>query len=275
MFNKVLKVFMVVCLILSTFALTSCKRGERERITVKGSTTVLPIMQKVSEAYMARTNVSITIEGSGSGNGIQALINSTCDIAMSSREMREGELQSASGNGLQVKEIVVAHDMIVPIIHPSNPVTGFTTAQLKAIYDGSITNWKDLGGRDAQIVVLSRDTSSGTYEIWSEKIMNKADVSRGALLQASSGAVISSVANNPLAIGYVGFGYINASVKGTTVDGIEPLLEHGKSGKFPISRGLYLYISENKISADAKKFLDFVLGRNGQKLVQEAGFIPI
>jgi len=275
MFKNFLKVFTIVCIILTTLGLVSCQKESKERIIIKGSTTVLPITQKVSEAYRAKNKISITIEGSGSGNGIKSLIDSTCDIANSSRELKDSEIKSASDKGLKIREITVAYDMIIPITHPNNPIKSLTTAQLKAIYDGSVTNWKELGGRDGKIVVISRDTSSGTYEIWHEKVMGKKDVKKDALLQASSGAIISSIANNPLAIGYVGFGYINSSVQALVVDGVEPLLEHGKSGKFPISRELYMFVNENRLSAETQKFIDFVLGPDGQKLVKEAGFIPI
>ena len=275
MFNKIIKTLTIASIILVSFGFIACQKESKERIVIKGSSTVLPITQKVSEAYRAKYKTSITIEGSGSGNGIKSLLDSTCDIANSSREMRGTELQSASEKGLKIREIVVAYDMIVPIVNPANPIKDLTTAQLQAIYDGSITNWKDVGGRDGRIVVLSRDTSSGTYEIWSEKIMNKKDVRRDALLQASSGSIISTIANNPLAIGYVGFGYINSSVKALWVDNIEPTLEHGKSGKFPISRQLYKYVDENRMSAETKRFIDFLLGAEGQKLVKEAGFIPL
>ena len=275
MFKNFFKVFVVVCLICTSFGLISCKKESKEKIIVKGSTTVLPITQKVSEAYRAKNKISITIEGSGSGNGIKSLIDSTCDIANSSREMKEAELSSASEKGLKVKEITVAYDMIVPVVNPANPIKDLTTAQLRAIYDGSVTNWKELGGNDGKIVVISRDTSSGTYEIWHEKVMNKKDVKQEALLQASNGAIVSSVANNPLAIGYIGFGYINNSVKPLVIDNVEPLLENGKSGKFPISRKLYMYVDENKLSAESKKFIDYIIGSEGQKLVKEAGFIPL
>ena len=252
-----------------------CSRDSGNKIVIKGSTTVLPVTQKTAEAYRKINKTAITIEGSGSGNGIKALIDGTCDIANSSREMKPEELQSASAKGKKVKEIAIAVDMIVPVVNPSNPVKEITMAQLKAIYDGSITNWKQLGGRDENIVVISRDTSSGTYEIWNEKVMKKADVRKDALLQASNGAIISAVAGNPKAIGYVGFGYIDSSVKTLNVDKVVPTIENGKSGKYPVSRKLYMYVDENRVSAETQKFIDYILGAEGQKLVNEAGFISI
>jgi phosphate transport system substrate-binding protein len=245
------------------------------RIVIKGSTTVLPITQKTSEEFRKTNNVSISIEGSGSGNGIKALLDSTCDIANSSREMKTEELDAAKTKGINIKEIVLAYDMIVPIIHPSNPVKDLSLDQLKGIYNGSITNWKEVGGKDMKIVVISRDTSSGTYEVWHEKVMKKTDVSNRALLQASNGAIISTVAVNQKSIGYVGFGYINSSVKPLSVNSIIGTIENGKSGKYPVSRKLYMYVNKNKLSKEAEKYINYILSKQGQDLVKEEGFIPL
>ena len=266
--------FISFSMVIVAALLTGCSRDGGKKVVIKGSTTVLPITQKTAEAFRKTDRISITIEGSGSGNGIKALIDGTCDIANSSREMKPEELKGAADKGKAVKEIVLAYDMIVPVVHPSSVVKNISMAQLKAVYDGSITNWKQLGGRDENIIVISRDTSSGTYEIWHEKVMKKTDVKKDALLQASNGAIVSAVSGNPKAIGYVGFGYIDSSVKALTVDKVETTIENGKSGKFPISRKLYMYVDEKKLSADAQKYIDFVLSTDGQKLVKEAGFIP-
>ncbi len=275
--KKIAKIFIYSgCVaIIAASLLTGCSRESGKKVVIKGSTTVLPVTQKTAEAYRKLNNVSITIEGSGSGNGIKALIDGTCDIANSSREMKPEEIKSTEAKGKQVKEIALAVDMIVPVVHPSNTVKEMTMAQLKAIYDGSITSWKQVGGKDEKIVVISRDTSSGTYEIWNEKIMKKTDVKKDALLQASNGAIVSAVAGNPKALGYIGFGYIDSSVRPLMVDKVVATIENGKSGKYPISRKLYMYVDEKNISADAQKYIDYVLSVDGQKLVNEAGFIPI
>ncbi len=265
----------VSVLAIAAISLSGCSRESGNKVVIKGSTTVLPITQKTAEAFRKLNKVSVTIEGSGSGNGIKALIDGTCDIANSSREMKPEEIKSAADKGRRVKEIAVAIDLIVPVVNPANGVKEITMAQLKAIYDGSITNWKQLGGKDENIVVISRDTSSGTYEIWNEKVMKKTDVKKDALLQASNGAIISAVAGNPRAIGYVGYGYIDSSVKPLNVDKVEGTIENGKSGKYPISRKLYMYVDENRVSADTQKYIDYVLGAEGQRLVKEAGFIPV
>ncbi|PKL41226.1 MAG: phosphate ABC transporter substrate-binding protein [Spirochaetae bacterium HGW-Spirochaetae-1] len=272
-FSKIITVIAVITIAPVFFF--GCSKNSGGKIVIKGSTTVLPITQKAAEEYRKTNKISISIEGSGSGNGIKAIIDGTCDIGNSSREMKEKELKSARENGVKVKEITVAYDMIIPVVHPSNPVKTLTTDQLKAIYDGSIKNWKEVGGKDATIVVISRDTSSGTYEVWESKIMNKTDVRKDALLQASNGAVASSIAGNPKAIGYIGYGYLSDGMNSVMVNNVEGTIENGKSGKFPISRKLYMYINEAKISKEAMDFVNYLIGADGQKLVKEAGFIPL
>lgn len=250
--------------------------SEKGKVVVKGSTTVLPITMKAIEAYKTvKPEISISVEGSGSGNGIKALLDGTCDIANSSREMKKEEKDKAKAAKMKIKEVTVAYDMIVPIVHPSNKVKNLTKEQLKGIYDGTITNWKQVGGEDMNIVVVSRDSSSGTYEYWNEDIMKKTDVRKDSLMQASNGAVVNTVASNKKAIGYVGFGYLDKSVKGLDVNGIPATLKNGKSGKYPISRKLFMYVNENSYTADSKGFVTYLLSKDGQKIVAEAGFIPL
>jgi phosphate transport system substrate-binding protein len=252
-----------------------CSRGTAKKVVVKGSTTVLPITQRAAEAFKEKHGISVSIEGSGSGNGIKALIDGTTDIANSSREMKDKEVKMAQEKGIKKREIVCAYDMIIPVVHPSNPLKNISLDQLKAIYDGSINNWKEIGGRDEKIVVISRDTSSGTYEVWYEKVMSKSDVRKDALLQASNGAILSAVAENPKAIGYIGFGYINNSIKPLSINGIEGTIANGKSGRYPIFRKLFMYVNEGKLSTEAKDFIDFILSAEGQKLVKDTGYIPL
>ena len=273
--GKILKVLFIIVSFSLAVAIFGCSRDKGTKIVIKGSTTVLPITQKTAEEYRKKHKVSISIEGSGSGNGIKALIDGTCDIANSSREIKDKEIAKAKENDISVKEIVVAYDMIVPVVHPSNPVKSLTIDQLKAIYGGSITNWKQLGGKNENIVVISRDTSSGTYEVWEEKVMNKTDVTKSALLQASNGAIVSAVTQNPKAIGYIGYGYLNDKIKALKVNGIEGTIGNGKSGHYPISRKLYMYVNENKLSKEAKSFIDYILSPEGQALVKETGYIPL
>lgn len=264
-----------VLLFISISVFQSCTKSAGDKVVVKGSTTVLPIAQKASEAFYKNNRVSISISGTGSGDGIKSLIDGSCDIANSSREMSAKEKEMAAQKAEQIKEIAIAYDMIVPIVHPSNPVKNLTLEQLKAIYDGSIKNWKQLGGRDEAIVVISRDSSSGTYEVWEGKVMKKTEVRKDALLQASNGTIVSTVSQNTKAIGYVGYGYLNESVKAVFVNNVEPTIPNGKSGNYPIARKLYMYVNESKLKPAAKSYINFVLSREGQELVKAAGFIPV
>ena len=274
--TSIFKTIVVILAIMAlSFAFYGCKKDAGSKVTVKGSTTVLPITQKGAEEFYDKYKIGVSISGSGSGNGIKALLDGSTDIANASREMKGKELKLAKEKGIKVKEIAVALDMIVPVVHPDNPVKNLSLDQLKAIYDGSIKNWKKVGGNDETIVVISRDTSSGTYEVWGDRVMEDADVRSDALLQASNGAVASAVAKNPKAIGYVGYGYLDESLQSVKVNGVEANIANGKSGKFPISRKLYMYINEETISADAQKFIDFLLSDEGQDIVKEIGFLPI
>ncbi len=276
--NSILKRYKVVlaAMLISAIGLFSgCTKNESPKIVIKGSTTVLPITQKAAEKYQEKVKVSISIDGSGSGNGIKAIIDGNCDIANSSREIKPEEKAAAEAKGNIIKEIVAAYDMIIPVVNTANPVNNLSLSQLKGIYDGSITNWKEVGGNDETIVVVSRDSSSGTYEIWHEKVQQKTDIRKDALLQASNGAILSTISTNPKAIGYIGYGYINNTIKTVMVDNVEITLENGKSGKFPVSRKLYMYVSEAKLSAEAKAFIDYLLSEEGQLVVKDAGFIPL
>lgn len=245
-----------------------------EKIVVKGSTTVLPIMQKAAEAYMKKTpDVVIEISGGGSGNGIKALIDGTLDICMSSRKIKDKEVEAAKANGHEAVEHVIALDAILPIINKGNPVDNLTIDQLRAIYEGKITNWKEVGGKNEAIVVISRDTSSGTYESWQHFVMNDARVFPGALLQASSGTVLQAVSKNAKAISYDGIGYVNDSVKATKVNGVAGSAATAKDGSYPMARDLQIY-TPGQPQGVVKGFIDFMKSSEGQVLVQEAGFIP-
>jgi phosphate transport system substrate-binding protein len=259
--------------LVATFLLVASSAFADTTVKVDGSTTVLPIMQKMVEVYMkANPSVKFTVSGGGSGNGIKAIIDGTTDIAMASRKMKDKEIALAKEKGVAAKEIVVAIDAIIPVVNPANKVTGATTEQLKDLYAGKVTEWKALGG-EGPVVVISRDTSSGTYETWEELVMKGEKVFPGALLQASSGAVVQAVSKNKNAIGYVGVGYLDASTKPLSVNGIVGNAETAASGKYPIARDLYVYVN-GEPKGEIKKFLDFALSADGQKIVKKPASFP-
>jgi phosphate transport system substrate-binding protein len=245
-------------------------------IVIKGSTTVLPIAQKVAEAYMQdNPGTSISISGGGSGNGIKAIIDGSTDVADSSRFIKDKEVALAVQKGVYPVPFAVAYDCIIPVVHPSNPVKDLSLDQLKAIYKGEIKNWKEVGGDDRKIVVVSRDTSSGTYEVWEGKVMKKERVFPGALLQASNGAVAQAVAKNKNGIGYIGIGYLNDTIKACSVNKIVGTPETTLDGTFPISRPLYMFTNKWP-KEEVAKFINYVIHPDkGQKLVEGAGFVPL
>jgi len=178
-----------------------------DSVVIKGSTTVLPIAQAALEGYMkAHPGVNISLSGGGSGEGIKALMDKSTDIATSSREIKDNEITQAKAKGVNPMAHIVAIDAIVPIVNPKNKVQNLTIDQLSQIYQGKITNWKEVGGEDLQIVVVSRDSSSGTFESWAHLVLNNAKVTPKAQLQASSGAIVQAISKNRYAIGYIGIG---------------------------------------------------------------------
>jgi phosphate transport system substrate-binding protein len=245
-------------------------------IVIKGSTTVLPIAQKVAEAYMKQNpDVKISISGGGSGNGIKALIDGSTDIADSSRFIKDKEVKMAVEKGRYPVPFAVAYDCIIPVVHPSNPIMNLTLQQLKDIYMGKMKNWSEVGGPDKPIVVISRDTSSGTYEVWEKKVMKKERVYPGALLQASNGAIVQAVSKNENAIGYIGIGYLDSSVKGLMVERIQGTPETTLNGTYPVSRALYMF-TQGWPKGDTLNFINFVIHpEKGQELVGEVGFVPL
>jgi len=245
-------------------------------LVIKGSTTVLPIAQLCVEEYgKANPDVKISLSGGGSGNGMKAIIDSTTDIANASRFIKDKEVKLAHEKGVLPVPFAVAYDSIIPIVHPSNSMTDISLEQLKGIYEGKIRNFKEIGGPDLEIVVISRDTSSGTYETWEGKVMKKAKVTPRAQLLASNGAVGQAVAGNKHAIGYVGIGYLNDTVKGLTVGGIEGTPETTLNASFPISRPLFMF-TNGWPKGDTLDFINYVLHPDkGQKLVLKSGYVNL
>lgn len=246
-----------------------------ERITVKGSTTVLPIAQIAAEVYMDRNaDVNISIQGGGSGVGIAALVDGTTDIANASRKIKPKEIKRAAEKGVQVHETVVAMDGMAVILHPSNKVSELTREQIKAIYTGKVSNWKELGGMDKKIVVISRDSSSGTFEAFEKLALNKERVRPDALTTASNQGVGQTVSQTPGAIGYIGLGYLTGKVKPIPVDGVECSKATIVDGSYPLARPLHMY-TPGEPQGRVKDFLDFILSAEGQKLVEEQGFVGL
>jgi len=256
-------------------------------LQIKGSDTMVNLAQAWSEKYMEKNPQDfIAVTGGGSGTGIASLLSKTCDLAMSSREIKQKEIDLAKQKGVNANEIKVALDGIAVVVHPANPVQKLTLDQLAAIFTGNIKNWKELGGKDAKIVLLSREVNSGTHVYFKEHVLRKndpnsrAEFAAGALMLPSSQAIADEIANNPSTIGYYGMGYISPKQKAVaiaTVDGkefISPTVENVISGAYPISRPLLVYTNCEPKGA-VKKFIDFALSPEGQQIVKDTDFVPI
>jgi len=249
--------------------------ADKVKLVLEGSTTVLPIAQPEAEAFMAKNaDISVTVRGGGSGVGVASLMDSTCDIANSSRPIKGGEIQKALSKGVDPKGSVIAMDGIAVVVNPSNGVKNLTKKQVKDIYTGNISDWAQVGGAAGKIVVVSRDTSSGTYEAFGALAIDGAKVRGDALLQASNQAIATTVGTTPAAIGYIGLGYLTEKVKAVTVNGVECKKENVLNNSYPYSRPLYMY-TNGKPEGAKKTFIDFVLSAEGQKIVEESGFVPL
>jgi len=247
-------------------------------IVLDGSTTVLPFAQAGVERYMKQNpGVKFSVSGTGTGNGFKSLADGSAQIADASRFIKDSEIKSCMDKKVYPVPFAVALDCMVPVVHPSNPVKSLTRAQLKDIFSGKVTNWKQLGGKDAPIVVVGRDTSSGTYGTWQEMIMDhegKTRVTPKAQVTASSGAMMAAVSQNKNAIGYEGMGYVSKTVKAVAVDGISASPAGARSGKYPLARYLYMF-TNGWPEGDVLDFINFMLSREGQKIVNSTGFVSL
>lgn len=246
---------------------------------IKGSDTVLPLSQKEAESYLqSNPSSSVTVTGGGSGVGVSALLEGSTDIAQLSRKIKFDERKKLREEGKNVKEVIIAYDAISVVVHPENNVSGLTREQLEGIFTGKITNWKEVGGADLKIIPYARETSSGTYEFFKESVLKNRNYMNGIMSMPATGAVIQSVSQTKGAIGYVGFAYLNKSVKALSVSYNEgqtfvaPSVENVKNGSYPIYRPLYYYYIEASEKL-VKPFIDYVLSDEGQRIVSEIGYI--
>ena len=260
----------------TTLARTPQAAPGSKTIKISGSTTVLPIAQDAADAFMtANAGTNIQVSGGGSGVGVQQIGDKLVDIGMSSRDLTKDEIA-------KYKEFVVtpvALDGIAVIVNPNNnPVSSLSIAQIRDIYSGKVTNWKDVGGKDMAIVVIGRDSASGTRTFFTDTVMNKTNYVKTQFEKNSNGAIQQSVAQTPGAIGYVGLGFIDPTVKALkiSVNGtlVEPSVKTVLDKSYPISRSL-LMITNGQPNGLVKSYIDYILSPEGQKLVAKEGFVPI
>jgi len=262
--------------------ITEFVQAQKIEFKIKGSDTYLPLSQKEAEEYMKiNTNTSITVSGGGSGVGFSSLIDGSTDIAQASRKIEASEKHKMQKEGKSdFKEIIVAYDALSVIVNPTNKVSKLTREQLKGIFTGKIKNWKEVGGDDLNIVVYSRETSSGTYVFFKEHVLNNKNYAITALMMPATEAIVQSVSQTKGAIGYIGLAYLDKTIKAIEVSYdkgktyFSPSEETAKNKTYPIIRPLYYYYL-NSIESKVKPFVDFILSDEGQKIVFKEGYVPI
>jgi len=255
----------------------------QEMLQIKGSDTLINLVQRLAEKYMEENpGAYIAVTGGGSGTGVAALINEKCDIANASRLMKSKEIAQASDRGVDVKRVVIAMDGLSVIIHPDNSAGQLTVDQIGKIFRGEVTNWKEVGGADMPVTLYGRQSNSGTFVFFRDAIL-KGDYSQKMNRMNGNAQIVEAIKHDVSGIGYVGVGYVKDS-KGLTIvkvalkaggDYASPLNSADvKSGKYPISRPLNQYINGSP-GGDLRKFLEYELSSKGQKVVEEEGFFPI
>lgn len=263
---------------------------EKQELVVSGSTTLLEVANAWAEEFMAQFGGYITINGGGSGEGIKSLIDGTTDLANASRSMKDSEKEEAAAKGIDLKEYIVLWDGIAVIVSKNVSVSELTFEQLSKIYKGEITNWKDVGGADAEIIAAARESTSGTGEYFLTNIVrlgnsdSEDEYSDKCLLLQTNADMVTQVSGNENVIGFVGLGYLKEA--GDTVnavkirvdagsDAVLPSVETVTDRTYPISRELYVYADGNKITELAQAYLDFILSAEGQQIGTDAGFVPV
>jgi phosphate transport system substrate-binding protein len=236
-------------------------------ITIAGSTSVMPFTEKLAEYFMLdHPDFVIDVQGGGSTAGVQACLNKTVDIGMSSRYLKDDEKS--------LNNITICQDGISLAIHPGNPTDNLTIKQIRDIFNGRIKNWKELGWVDRKIDAVTREEGSGTRNSFEELIMDKIEIDDGIMVQDSNGSVKEVIASDPYSIGYISLGLLDKRVKGLSIEGVSPTVENIKLGNYKIVRP-FLFLTNGKPGDTSQIFIDFVLSEDGQNILKKEGLIGI
>jgi phosphate transport system substrate-binding protein len=281
------KKFLCLSFILTLFFPAPSGFSSEKTIQIKGSDTMVNLGQSWAEAFMeTHPEVSIAVTGGGSGTGVASILSGTCDIAQSSRDLTPEEKAKAQASGSPITETVVGYDGIAVVTHPANPVNQLTTDQLADIFSGKVQNWKEVGGNDSPILILSRERNSGTHVFFLEHIVRRGNAkgpeefAPSTLMMPSSQAIVTEIKSSEAAIGYVGLGYVDEQIKvisvGKTAEGpfMTPDIEDVLNGSYAIARPL-LFLTRGELSESSKQFVDFVVGPDGQEIVEALDFVPL
>jgi len=236
-------------------------------VTIAGSTSVMPFSEKLAEHFRIEVpRITVDVQGGGSSAGIQACINRTVDIGMSSRELK--------GDEKILREIIICHDGIAIVVHPQNPIKDITLEQIRAIYGGRLRNWKQLGWIDRNIDAVTREEGSGTRGAFEELVMAGTDIHDSTMVQDSNGSVKEVVATDPYAIGFISLGVVDAKVKALQVEGVAPNVENIKTQRYRMVRP-FLYLTMGEPEGAARLFITYVLSKDGQMILKKEGLVPI
>jgi phosphate transport system substrate-binding protein len=265
--NNIFKNLAVIGLLL--FLCSGCSRGpaKSHSLTIAGSTSVQPFAEKLAEVYMdVHPDIIVNVQGGGSTAGIKACRQGAAQIGTSSRELKPEESE--------LNRIVIAYDGIAIIVHPQNQVRDLSVAQLQAIFSGTLKNWSQLGWVNKPIFFVTREEGSGTRDAFETLVMKKVEISDGALVEDSNGSVREIIATNPWAIGYISYGVVNKQVKALSVGGVSPTLQTIKNKQYKLTRP-FLFVNMSPCAPLAQKFIDFVLGSDGQRILEREGLVGV
>src|SRR5438105_241677 len=266
------------CIYLSLFTIISLMGSAyADRLVIKGSDTLgAKLVPQLAEQFKAQhPGTTFDIAAEGSTTGIAAIIDGTAQIGMSSRRAKSSEIGAASAKGINMKPTIVAYDGIAVIVNAGNPVKSLTKKQVEQIFTGEITDWSAVGGSGGKISVYTRNTSSGTYAEFKELAMKKRDYAQDSQKLAGNEQIAQEVGKNPNGVGYVGLAYTKASgIKVVPIDGASPSKESVLAKSYPYARPTFFYTNGNPIGV-VKDFIDFTVAPDGQKIVEQVGFVPI
>lgn len=249
---------------------TKSDASKSSTLAISGSTSVGPLAEKLASKYEEKENVKIEINQIGSSAGITNALNGVSEIGMSSRDLKEEEKAN------DLKETVIAYDGIVIVTHPSNNVKNLTLEQVKDIFTGKITNWKEVGGDNLEIVVVSREDGSGSRDAFQEIVgYSSGELIRNAIIASGNGNIKTTVASNKHAIGFVSFEYIDDSVNTVKINGVQATAENVLQKKYKLSRPFLFVHTEENLTPEGQQFIDYILSEEGQGIVRETGAIPI
>ena len=258
------------------FSFSSSSEAVNTKLIIKGSTTILPIALGIGAEFQKKyPGVEVQISGGGSIEGIKALIMGEADIAISSTFISDQEIQLAQQHSVYPVPFRFAYDCIIPIVNRSNPLKNLTRRELKDIFLGLIDNWKQLGGPDHAIQVVSRDSASGTFKVWEQLVMDQESIVAGIPFKHSNTEVVRAVSESPGAIGYISLSYLNSQVKPIQVDGVIGSIQSLKNGTYLLSRPLFMF-TNGWPEGKTLEYINFVLdAEKGQESIDEAGYIPL